>query len=616
MNGVHPMKAVRILSFLALIASAACSDEPASSVVGPDSDDSADLSEDINEDAQLADADVDASPPEDQNAETVDSGGDPDVAADTADDQSVDGPDTSLPICEASPELVVEPIWIAGATGLRSDVGAFGRPDAIHLTPEGILLAGDEDYDFEEIHLFDVRTEDPDVRADMLAPLVDWGADPGPGGSGSMEFLGVSGFAQHPETGDLYVMEQRNFRIQVFNQSDPADEAPYFTFDRFVGSRAVDYDAPAEGEFIRLQAGRFDSAGRLFVSDDAKGTLETSRRDVQVLDTDGNFLAKFGDSSYGPLGEEGNLQEPENFAIDEARNRIYVCDEGPKAIVVYAYDDFSYVTRFNTGGLPNGIALDQHGLLYVVTEGESSETHVQVYEPDDYSPISRFGMFSEEADLTPGYLNSPDTILIDADFDLLIIADQGHDRVQGFRLSEIQALACLSPFMAPAHSGEILITEFMKDVANTPDDDAEWLELYNPSESETYDLRGCFLFDEGNEYRIPTILVVEPGQYITLGRSADPDVIGFNPDHSYGSSIKLSDGSDTISLICDSELIDSVSYDGGITFPDERGYSVTLAAGAFDATANDLGENWCSGQTEYAPGEFGTPGAENDECPQ
>ncbi len=615
MNLINSLNGFRILLLIAVVASAACSDEPASTDASPDVDDSGDVSQDEQPSDTTADDDSvadDGTVTDDGAGDTADMAGDADAIEDATGDET----DTSLPICETTDELVVEPIWIAGATGVRSDVGTFGRPDAIHLTPEGILLAGDEDREFEEIHLYDVRTENPDVRSDMLAPLVDWGADPGPGGSGSMEFRGVSGFAQHPETGDLYVMEQRNYRIQVFNQSDPADEPPYFTFDRFVGTRAADPDAPNDGEFVRLQAGRFDSEGRLFVSDDAKNAVETSRRDVQVLDTDGTFLAKFGDGSYGPLGEEGNLQEPENFVIDEERNRIYVCDEGPEAILVYTYDDFSFVTRFTTGGLPNGIALDQHGLIYVMTEGESSETHVQVYEPGTHFPISRFGAYSEEDDLRPGYFNSPDTLLIEPEFDLLIIADQGHDRVQGFRLSEIQDLACLSPYSAPAEPGDLLITEFMKNAANTPDDDAEWLELYNPSEEDTYDLRGCFLFDEGNEYRIPVSVIVEPGQYVALGRNANPDVIGFEPDHSYGSTIKLSDGSDSITLICDSVTIDAVSYDAGITFPDERGYSVTLAADAFDAEANDLGENWCSGQTEYATGEFGTPGAENDACPE
>lgn len=527
-----------------------------------------------------------------------------------------DAGDLSPAACEPVDDLIVEPIWIAGGSGSRDQLGAFGKPDAIILTPEGILLAGDEDGEYEEIHLFDVRTEDPGQRAEFLAPLADWGADPGPGGSGQMEFRAISGFAQHPESGDLFIVEQGNFRIQVLTPTDPPDEAPYFTFDRFIGVRASDPDAPADGEFVRLQAARFDSAGRLFVSDDAKRAAESSRRDIQVFDTDGNFLDKFGDGSYGPLGRQGNLQEPENFAIDEERNRIYVCDEGPSNIAVFAYDDFSFITRFETAGVPNGVDLDSDGLLYVMTEGAESETSVQVYEPDDFGELTRFGGFSEEDDLRPGYFNSPDTLIIDNERDLLIIADQGHDRIQGFRLSEIQMRTCISPDAAPGSSGDVLITEFMKNVANTPDDDAEWIELYNPSDTESYDLRGCTLTDEGNEYIVPTRLIVDPSSYVTLGRSADSAVVGFTPDHSYGATIKLSDGADTISVFCNSTLIDEVSYDAGETFPDERGFSVTLSNDAFSAEANDLGENWCSGQSEYATNEYGTPGEANDECPQ
>ena len=517
--------------------------------------------------------------------------------------------------CEVA-NLIVEPIWIAGSAGERSELGTFGKPDALILTPEGILLAGDEDAEFEEIHLYDVLSENPNERADSLESLADWGADPGPGGSGPFEFRAVSGFAQHPETGDLYVVEQGNYRIQVFNPTEPADEAPYFVFDRFLGTRAPDPDAPADGEFVRLQAARFDSAGRLFVSDDAKRAAETARRDIQVFDSDGNFLDKLGDGSYGPLGTQGNLQEPENFVIDEERNRIYVCDEGPGTIVVYAFDDFSFVTLFETAGTPNGVDLDQDGLIYVMTEGEESETRVQVYEPENFSVVTRFGAFSEVDDLRPGYFNSPDTLIISVEYDLLVIADQGHDRIQGFRLSEIQSRTCSSEHQAPAEYGALLITELMKDVANAPDDDAEWLELHNPSDSETYDLRGCTLSDEGNDYVIPTSLVIAPGDYVSLGRSADSSLIGFSPDHSYGATIKLSDGPDTLAVSCNSTLIDEVSYDAGDTFPNEQGRSLTLSTQAFDADANDLGENWCSGQNEYTAGEFGTPGEANDECPR
>ncbi len=389
---------------------------------------------------------------------TDDGGGEPDTGLDTGfdlgDSDATDldtGPRPDVPIevvdpeCEApTEETIVEPLWIAGRSGSRDELGAFGKPDAIFLTPGGILIAGDEDSDYEEVHLFDTRTDDPAQRSDFIDPLVDWGANPGPGGSGEFEFRGVSGFAADPDTGALYIVEQGNGRIQVLQPAEDPNSPPYYEFDRFIGAFAPDRDNPGDGEFVRLQAARTDRLRRLFVSDDAKDNARGARRDVQIFDEEGNYLARFGDGSYGEPGEDGNLDEPENFVIDEVRDRVYVCDEGPNNLVVYRYSDLSFITRIGGFvGTPNGVDIDQFGYVYTVDEGDDDETRVRVLEPDHLTEVFRFGGYSSSSDLTPGRFNSPDTLIIDIGQDLIIVADQGHDRIQGFSLSEIQALACV-----------------------------------------------------------------------------------------------------------------------------------------------------------------------------
>ncbi|MCC6877052.1 MAG: lamin tail domain-containing protein [Sandaracinaceae bacterium] len=352
-------------------------------------------------------------------------------------------PDSGLPTCVPEPG-VIEPIWMAGGTGPRDGVGFFGAPDAIFIDGD-VLLAGDEDPTYDELHVYDIASDDPAVRADMLAPIADFGASPGPAGTGPMEFAGISGFARD-STGDVYVVEQRNLRVQVIRAVGGGHTAPYYEHVRFFGSGSATPDAPADGELVRPQAARFDSLDRLYLTDDAKNNAPTARRDVQIFDRDGNFLAKLGDESYG-TPETGNLVEPENFVIDEARDRIYVCDETPNQINVYRYTDGAFVTRFGSFvGVPNGIDVDQYGFLYSVDEGFG----VRVFDPSTLTEIFSFGSITTADDLTPGTFFSPDTLVIDIDSDLLVVADQGHDRVQGFRLSEIQARACLRALVTAA----------------------------------------------------------------------------------------------------------------------------------------------------------------------
>ena len=343
--------------------------------------------------------------------------------------------------CEPDNGVVIEPVWMAGTAGPAADVGAFGRPDAIFIDGH-ILLAGDEEDAYHEIHLYDLDSDDPTARADQLTPLGDIG---GPG-TGPMQFQGVAGFARHAASGNIYVVEHLNSRVQILRPAADPALPPHYEHDSFLGGRASDTINPADGLFFTPQAARTDSLGRLYVTDDAKGDYgPDARKDVQVFSAAGDFLSRFGDASQGALGEEGNLAEPENFVIDEGRDRLYVCDENPKNVVVYRFSDRTFITRMATDllGTPNGIDIDQYGFIYLVDEGNALTSTVRVYEPEGLTEVFHFGELSTADDPTPGFFNSPDTLIVDVDRDLLIVADQGHDRIQGFRLSEIQEAGCL-----------------------------------------------------------------------------------------------------------------------------------------------------------------------------
>jgi hypothetical protein len=162
--------------------------------------------------------------------------------------------------------------------------------------------------------------------------------------------------------------------------------------------------------------------------------------------------------------------------------------------------------------------------------------------------------------------------------------------------------------------GEVIITEIMQNPAVLIDSEGEWLELHNPGAA-SYTLLGCTvegtMTDVG--FTIDTDLVIAPGGYLTFATAFAGDQ-GFVADFQWDAAdFQLNNTSDSVTLVCDGNTIDDVSYDNGATFPDPNGASMSLDPGSLDATANDDGTNWCLAITAYN-GDLGTPGAANDDC--
>lgn len=168
--------------------------------------------------------------------------------------------------------------------------------------------------------------------------------------------------------------------------------------------------------------------------------------------------------------------------------------------------------------------------------------------------------------------------------------------------------------------GQVIISEIMPNPSVVSDGDGEWFELHNPSDTESYQLGGCEISgNDGEEIiMLMTDLVIPPGGYLTFAPSSMEDV-GFVPDYEWEVNYFISNSGDVITLTCDDAIIDSVDYDP-FPFSPGNGLSLNLDPGSFDATANDDGNNWCNGLTEYNSSktntDFGTPGAANDECPE
>jgi hypothetical protein len=168
-------------------------------------------------------------------------------------------------------------------------------------------------------------------------------------------------------------------------------------------------------------------------------------------------------------------------------------------------------------------------------------------------------------------------------------------------------------------AGDLVITELMVDPDAVPDNAGEWMELYNAT-GDTIDLDGLQLFDtdvttKGNLVTLSGLLMVEPGEYVVLGRYGEVGINGgVSMASTYGGTHTLGNASDELFLFNGTDVIDSVSWDNGNTFPDPTGASMTLNPDRLDDVNNDDGANWCAGTSVYGDGDLGTPGSANDAC--
>jgi cysteine-rich repeat protein len=169
---------------------------------------------------------------------------------------------------------------------------------------------------------------------------------------------------------------------------------------------------------------------------------------------------------------------------------------------------------------------------------------------------------------------------------------------------------CAIEVVPPPTFGALVITEIMFD-PNGAELGNEWLELTNVS-AETQFLRDCSVQDaSGATYAIPAGLSIEPGEYVTF---AGGDLPGFEPTLSYHGAFALNNSGDTLTLLCGSAIMDSVSYLSVAPVP---GKSLSLDPGHLSATDNDNPSNWCHIASVVYDASLvnrGTPNAANPSC--
>ena len=212
----------------------------------------------------------------------------------------------------------------------RSGNIKFICPRGVAITPDNFILVSDCNQRIQKISM----------DGDCIASV-------GEGGSGPLQFNNPSGIAISPITGQIYIAEWNNDRIQVLN--------PDLTFSHSFGS-----PGSSNGQFKSPRDIAIDSQGLVYVTD-------YSNNRIQKFSPDGKFVAQFGSIGSGP----GQLINPWGITIDTAgTGLVYVSDYGNNRVSVFTSDGV-FVSSFGRRGSntdqfnsPKGLTFNK-GLLYV-----------------------------------------------------------------------------------------------------------------------------------------------------------------------------------------------------------------------------------------------------------
>src|SRR5918999_157344 len=161
-----------------------------------------------------------------------------------------------------------------------------------------------------------------------------------------------AGIAVDPSSGNVYVADTANNRIQLFSSNG--------TFVAEWGK----YGAGDNGSFNQPAGIAIDQEGNVYVAD-------TANNRIQLFSSNGTFISKFP-SKYGEFGTgNGSLTSPEGIAVDPSSGNVYVADTANNRIQVFSSNG-TFISKLGNFGRANGsfrspagIAVDQESNVYV-----------------------------------------------------------------------------------------------------------------------------------------------------------------------------------------------------------------------------------------------------------
>ena len=210
-------------------------------------------------------------------------------------------------------------------------------------------------------------------------------------------------------TGNVYVADSNNNRIQKFNSS-----GVFITKWGTLGS--------TDGKFNNPRGVAVDSTGNVYVAD-------SNNNRIQKFNSSGVFITKWGTSG----STDGKFDYPKGVAVDSTGN-VYVAD-----VLNYRIQKFSssgvFITKWGTYGSgdgqfkdPKGVAIDSAGNVYVA---DTSNSRIQKFNSSG-GFITKWGTYGSGG----GKFNNPNGLAVDG-FGNVYVADSGNNRIQKFSSSGV-----------------------------------------------------------------------------------------------------------------------------------------------------------------------------------
>lgn len=302
-------------------------------------------------------------------------------------------------------------------------------------------------------------------KSDQSPLLVNtWGTS----GAGTGQFNVPTSAAVDPATGNVFVVDQNNARIQVFDAAgnfifnwgsngsgdgqfstvnfiaiDPTTSEVYTT--EYSNHRVQKFTSA--GGFIRKWGG-LGTANGLFTNPYGIA-VDPATHDVWVADTnnhrmqrftkDGVFVMGIGSGTTwtgpAPTVAAGNLNSQFNqpLGVTVASNGdLFVTDYGNNRVQKFDTNG-DYLLRFGTGGAgaskgqfnaPEGIAVDPDGDVYVVNTNN--------HRIDRFRSNGQFVSTWSSFGSLPGQHSSPEAIALTPNGNVQYVVDRGNNRIQRF----------------------------------------------------------------------------------------------------------------------------------------------------------------------------------------
>ena len=224
---------------------------------------------------------------------------------------------------------------------------------------------------------------------DKVRPVVSVGSK----GSDEGQFSNPWGVVFNSKTNNIYVAEERNHRVQVFDK----DGKYSFKFG--------DMDGP----------GKMKSPLCIAIYKEKVFVTQCQGGCVLEFDLKGNFIIQIGNTGSG----EGQFNSPYGITINEYNGDIYVCDSSNKRIQIFS-ENYSFKSQFGKETLqsPKDIQLTRDN-IYVLSRTKPFLTIFNY----NFTPVQNIISNS-----IPNYLNRPFSFVIDGAGNI-IVSDQGLNSV-------------------------------------------------------------------------------------------------------------------------------------------------------------------------------------------